>query len=81
MHMPPFRSWVEERHRRLDSHINQSDKIVPLLQQAGPAGMTRRQLTGAIDLEPSLVDALLRALLDTGQIRVFVVGGVPIYTA
>lgn len=54
---------------------------MPLLQQAGPAGMSRRQLTGAIDLEPSLVDALLRALLDTGQIKVADVGGVHIYTA
>ncbi|QEL17847.1 hypothetical protein [Limnoglobus roseus] len=81
MHLPQFLSWVEQRHRRLDSHISQADKIVPLLQQAGPTGMTRRQLTGAIDLEPSLVDALLSALLDSGQIRVAVVGGVHIYTA
>ena len=81
MHTPPFRSWVEQRHRRLDSHISQADKVVPLLQQAGPAGMTRRQLAGAIDLEPELVDGLLRALLDTGQIRVAEVGGVHIYRA
>ena len=81
MHLPPFRSWAEERHRRLDSHISQADKVVPLLQQAGPAGMSRRQLAGAIDLPPSLVDALLSALLDTGQIRVADVGGVHIYRA
>lgn len=69
MHTPSFCSWVEDRHPRLDSHISQADKIVPLLQQAGPAGMTRRQLAGAIDLEREMVDALLTALLDTGQIR------------
>lgn len=69
MHMPSFRPWVEQRHRRPDSHISQSDKIVPLLQQAGPVGMTRKQLGGAIDLEPELVDALLVALLGVGQIR------------
>lgn len=81
MLVPPFHFWVEERHRRLDSHINQSDKIVPLLQQAGPTGMSRRQLTGAIDLSPSLVDGLLAALLDTGQIKVADVGGIRTYRA
>lgn len=81
MHMPSFRSWVEQRHRRLDSHISQADKVVPLLQQAGPGGMTRRQLGGAIALEPEMVDSLIRALLDTGQIRVADVGGVHIYRA
>ena len=81
MHTPSFRSWVEQRHIRPDSHISQSNKIVPLLQQAGPAGMTRRRLGGAIDLPPTLVDALLTALLDTGQIRIDVAGGIRTYRA
>ena len=76
-----FVPWRHKHHPRLDSHISQSDKIVPLLQQAGAAGMTRRQLAGAIDLPPSLVDGLLAALLDTGQIRIDVVGGIRTYRA
>jgi hypothetical protein len=74
-----FMSWAGKRSNRPDRHINQSDKIVPLLQQAGPAGMTRRQLTGAIDLEPELVDALLVALVSIGQIKFDPSGGIHRY--
>lgn len=76
-----FHSWAGSRSNQPDKHINQSDKIVPLLQQAGPVGMTRRQLGGAINLERELVDGLLRALLDTGQISIAHVGGVNFYRA
>jgi hypothetical protein len=79
MDAPSFVSWVDQRKNRPDKHISQADKIVPLLQQAGPAGMTRRQLGGAIDLSPELVDALLAALLGVGQIKIVYNNGVPIY--
>lgn len=77
----PYLSWVQHRQHRPDSNISQADKVVPLLKQAGAAGMSRRQLAGAIDLPPSLVDGLLAALLDTGQIRIDVVGGIHTYRA
>lgn len=76
-----FLSWVYQRQHRPDKHISQADKVVPLLQQAGPAGMTRRQLGGAIDLPPAMVDDLLAALVGVGQIRIDQAGGVTRYRA
>ena len=81
MNTKSFLSWVQHRQQRPDSNISQADKLVPLLKQAGPTGMSRRQLAGAIDLPPSLVDGLLAALLDTGQIRIDVAGGIRTYRA
>lgn len=74
-----FLSWVSRKENRPDRYISQSDKIVPLLQQAGPAGMTRRQLSSAVDLPPDLLDQLLSALIGTGLVSLDHIGSVPRY--
>ena len=74
-----FLTWLYRKENRPDRHITQADKIVPLLQQAGPVGMTRRQLGGAVDLAPDSLDRLLAALVSAGLVSLDIVGDVPRY--
>lgn len=79
MDPPSFLSWLYRKENRPDRHITQADKIVPLLQQAGPGGMTRRQLGGTVDLAADILDDLLTALVRSGMVTLDQVGGVPHY--
>lgn len=55
------------------------DKVVPLVARAGMAGMTRRQLGGAIRLEPEVLQDLLDGLVRFGMLVVRDEGGVQVY--
>lgn len=76
--MRTFSNWIEER-RHL--HIPASDRVVPLVAAAGAAGMTRRQIGSAIDLEPRVLDALLDALVRSGLLSVTWHDGFLVYRA
>ncbi len=79
MKLTSFLSWLYRKENRPDRHIAQADKLMPLLQQAGPGGMTRRQLGSAVDLDPNILDELLAALVSSGIVSLDQVGGGPRY--
>ncbi len=64
--METFNSWLYRRH----DPTPQADKILPLLAAAGTVGMTRKQIGGAVDLEPEVVDKLLSCFVRSGLVTV-----------
>lgn len=66
-----FQSWLLKRQKILP----QSDRLVLLIRQAGPAGIPEGQLRSQVDLPKQLVDDLLAALVSAGQVGVVVRDG------
>jgi hypothetical protein len=59
-----FHTWLQHREHAL----LEPDRVVQLIAKAGPAGVSRRDLIGEIELPWRLLDALLQQLLDLAQI-------------
>jgi len=72
-----FTYW--ERRRR---HIApEPERILSLLKAAGSAGMTRKQLGAAVDLDRDVLDELLAGLVSAGLLAQAREGGGPVYRA
>ena len=70
-----FRFW--ERKRR---HLApEPDRVLPLVQDAGVVGITRKQLGGAVHLERDVLDELLAGLVNAGLLSFGWENGVPVY--
>jgi DNA-binding transcriptional regulator LsrR (DeoR family) len=69
-----FTTW-ERRRRHL---APAADRVLPLIVAAGQAGITRRELGHALDLERDTVDGLLAGLAGVGLITV-TWEGAPVY--
>jgi hypothetical protein len=76
-----FTAWVQRRERAGHGHVPDSDRIVPLIAQAGSRGMTRREVGHAVRLEPDDLNHLLDALVRFGLLVVGRESGVPVYRA
>lgn len=71
-----FTSWERRRHL-----APEAERILPLFAAAGIAGMTRKQLGNAVDLDRDTLDQLLAGLAGSGLLTVAWKNGVPIYRA
>jgi len=72
-----FNSWLLRRQKLLP----QSDRLVALIQQAGPNGIPEGQLRSAVDLPMKLFDDLIQALVSARQVAVVERGGKRWYVA
>lgn len=70
-----FTSWFKRR----DHSTPQADQIVPVIARAGPAGMTRGQIGGVIELSRDVLDALLDGLVRFGLLTVRLEDGVRVF--
>jgi len=56
----------------------EADKVLPLIA-AAPAGLNRKQIGGAVDLDPEVLDRLLDGLVQLGAISVSFEDGGRVY--
>ena len=70
-----FPSW-ERRRRNIRP---EPERILPLIAAAGTAGMTRRQLGHAVDLDRDVLDELLTGMVGVGLLTVTAGVGGPVY--
>lgn len=73
-----FTSWVRHRHG-MDDVTPEADKIVPLVAAAGTAGMNRKQIGNAIELDRDALDGLLGGMVGIGLLVVVAGADGPIY--
>jgi len=73
-----FNSWLQRRHKKHGLAL-EADKIIPLVAQAGAAGMDRRQLGNAIKLEREVLDELLDGLVELGWLAVASEDGIKVF--
>ena len=78
MEYPTFAGWLRG-HESKPVRVPEATRLVHLIAAAGPAGVSRGQLGGAIDLPREVVDQLLDALVRAGQLRRATEGGVEVY--
>jgi len=78
-----FQSWLHQRDRQRRDHVPVADLIVPLVSQAGPAGMTRGEIGAGIDadLDHDAVDDLLAGLVEFGLLTVTKENGLLVFRA
>ena len=72
-----FKSW-QNRRRHL---APESERILPLVAAAGAAGMTRRQIRNAVELDQEVLDELLAGMVQIGLLTVMWRDGRPVYRA
>jgi hypothetical protein len=70
-----FQTWLLKKHNTLPD----ADRLVLLIQQAGPNGIPEGQLRSQVDLPMKLVDDLLAALVSACMVGVVVKGGKTFY--
>ena len=68
MNAPTFSAWVRQRDDQRRGHVPYADRIVPLIAQAGAAGMSRTQLGHAVRLDPVALNHLLDGLVQAGML-------------
>jgi hypothetical protein len=78
MEYPTFAGWLRE-HESWPVRVPEATRLVQLVAAAGSAGVTRGQLGGAIDLPREVLDQLLDALVQAGQLRRAAEGGLDVY--
>jgi len=78
MEYPTFAGWLRGRESR-PVRVPEATRLVHLIAAAGPAGVSRGQLGGAIDLPREVVDQLLDPLVRAGQLRRATEGGLEVY--
>jgi len=76
MPLTSFATWLQSKHR-----MPEADRVVPLIVQAGPEGLSRGQIASAIDLERDTLDELLGGLVRFGTLVVTSQDGVLVYRA
>lgn len=70
MEISTFHIWLEQQQKPV--HIPDADRLLLLIRSAGTSpGISRKRLGHVIDLEPRLLDQLLAALVQLGQVSVF----------
>jgi hypothetical protein len=70
MNVVDFHSWLQQRNRKRRDHVPTADFVMPVIAAAGRQGMTRSQIGNAIQLDRSILDDLLAALVELGLLTV-----------
>ena len=83
MNAVDFASWVKRRDRERREHVPVADLVVPLVAQAGQAGMTRGEVGKAVgdDLDRDALDDLLAGLVEFGLLTVAKENGLQVFRA
>jgi hypothetical protein len=78
-----FQSWLHQRERESREHVPAADLIVPLIAQAGRAGMARAEIGKAVgdDLANDALDDLLAGLVEAGLLAVTRENGLLVFRA
>ena len=81
MNIYDFHSWLRQRDRQQHDHVPVADKVVPLIAQAGHAGMTRGEIGKAIgdDVDRDALDDLLAGLVEFGLLKVEKQNGIQLF--
>jgi hypothetical protein len=74
-----FAAWMQRKSRAQVDHIPVADQIVPMVAQAGTAGMARSELGHAVKLEPAVLDQLLDGLVRFGSLVMSIENGVRVF--
>ncbi len=77
MALPPFSSWIQKQQIKPP----EADRLVPLIAQAGAAGISRGEIGRAIALDRDVLDEFLDGLVRAELLRIVDRGGVRIYWA
>lgn len=77
MALPPFTSWVQRRQIT----IPEADKLLPLISQAGPQGISRGEIGRAITLDREVLDEFLDGLVRIGVVQMTDQNGIRVYRA
>ena len=72
-----FTSW-EMRRRHI---APKAERILPLVIGAGTAGMTRKQIGNAVELDQEVLEELLAGMVQIGLLTVMWRDGMPVYRA
>lgn len=72
-----FKTW-ENRRRHL---LPDTERLLPLVQNAGAVGMTRQQIGNAVDLDRDVLDQLLAGMAGMGLLTVSTDSQGPVYRA
>jgi hypothetical protein len=81
MNAVDFASWVRRRDRERREHVPVADRVLPLVAQAGPVGMTRSEIGKALGdaLDHDDLDELLAGLVEFGLLILTRENGLLVY--
>ena len=77
MALPPFTTWIQKQQIKLP----EADRILPLISQAGPQGITRGEIGRAITLDREVLDEFLDGLVRIGVVQMTDQNGIRVYRA
>ena len=75
MSLPPFSSWIQKQQIKTP----EADRILPLIAQAGPQGISRGELGKAIKLDRQVLDEFLDGLVRIGVVQMTNQNGIKTY--
>lgn len=77
MSLPPFSSWIQKQQIKQP----EADRILPLISQAGPRGISRGEIGRASKLDREVLDEFLDGLVRIGVVQVTDTNGIRTYRA
>ena len=77
MPLPPFSSWIQKQKAKPP----EADRLIPLIHQAGAAGISRGEIGSTIKLDREVLDGFLAGLVGAGFLTVVDQGGLRVYRA
>jgi len=80
MNPSSFSCWLLHREHA-DHHVPHADAIIPMISQAGAAGMNRKQIGSVVSLDRDALDELLVGLVNFGLLTLTWEDGVPVFRA
>lgn len=75
MALPPFTSWIQKQQIRTP----EADRILPLISQAGPRGISRGEIGRASKLDREDLDEFLDGLVRIGVVQMTDQNGIRVY--
>ena len=77
MPLPSYSTWIQKQKAKPP----EADRLIPLIHQAGAAGISRGEIGSAIKLDRDVLDDLLAGLVRVGVLTVADENGVRVYRA
>ena len=76
--LPTLTTWLENRN---GTAVPESERIIPLIGQAGATGMNRGQIGSVIKLDRDTLDQVLAGLVGFGQLTLTIENGLRVFRA
>ena len=77
MALPAYSTWAQKQKLK----VPEADRILPLISQAGPRGISRGEIGRASKLDRDALDSFLDGLVRVGVIQVTLEGGIRVFRA